>query len=319
MNSTEEALVDDYLRRLEQAGYALPPERPAELVLEIRDHIEEARAAAGGRTDEAWTRSLLDRMGTPDEIVAAATEGDPGAPHSWTPPQPVFVERRPGAGTSSPLCCCSPSGRSSRFSGGWPEPFCCGPRGAGAPGRSCSGPSRPGRAIHRGVRCRVAPRTGCSRARSGPRRATTRPTSSKARPRAAGSPPSRGGHPPAALRAHRSDRHRGLALREGQGPCRSRATGAGARRAASGWLTMGRARDRCGRPTRGWSVRAAVHRADHRSRARLDVVGLDVDREGRCDGYRVDRPAGSHRSRCRLRRRVTWRHTTCLPSMGGSR
>ena len=98
MNSTEEALVDDYLRRLEQAAYALPPERRAELVLEIRDHIEEARAAAGGRTDEAWTRSLLDRMGTPDEIVAAATEGEPGAPHSWTPPQPVFVERRPGTG-----------------------------------------------------------------------------------------------------------------------------------------------------------------------------------------------------------------------------
>ena len=96
MNSTEEALVDDYLRRLEQAAYALPPERRAELVLEIRDHIEEARAAAGGRTDEAWTRSLLDRMGTPAEIVAAATEGEPGEPHSWTPPQPVLVERRPG-------------------------------------------------------------------------------------------------------------------------------------------------------------------------------------------------------------------------------
>ena len=87
MNSTE-ALVDDYLRRLERAAYALPAERRAELVLEIRGHIGEARDSAEGPTDEAWTRTLLDRLGTPDEIVAAAeqtSDPTPRSPSSWDP------------------------------------------------------------------------------------------------------------------------------------------------------------------------------------------------------------------------------------------
>src|SRR5206468_1092461 len=71
MNRTD-ALVEDYLRRLERAAYALPPERRAELLLEIRGHISEARDTAAAPADEAWTRTLLDRLGTPEEIVAAA-------------------------------------------------------------------------------------------------------------------------------------------------------------------------------------------------------------------------------------------------------
>jgi hypothetical protein len=97
MNGTDQhdALVDDYLRRLEEAAYALSPQRRAELVLEIRDHIADARTSATGPTDEAWTRTLLDRLGTPEEIVAAATEGDP--PPVWLDPaQPQVVQRPAG-------------------------------------------------------------------------------------------------------------------------------------------------------------------------------------------------------------------------------
>jgi len=94
MNETDrtDRLVDDYLRRLEKAAYALPPGRRAELVLEIRDHIVEARASADGATDEAWTRTLLDRLGTPEEIVAAATDGQQPPPQHQSVPPPTATE-----------------------------------------------------------------------------------------------------------------------------------------------------------------------------------------------------------------------------------
>ena len=66
-----DALVDDYLTRLEAAAAALPADRRAELVQEISAHIDEARAA-GQVPDEAALRGLLDRLGDPDDIVAAA-------------------------------------------------------------------------------------------------------------------------------------------------------------------------------------------------------------------------------------------------------
>ena len=94
MNGTDrqQELVDDYLRRLERAAYALPPDRRAELVLEIKGHIDEAMASApGGPTDEAWTRTVLERLGTPEEIVLS--EG--GAP---APPAVQTVERPAGTG-----------------------------------------------------------------------------------------------------------------------------------------------------------------------------------------------------------------------------
>jgi hypothetical protein len=105
VNSTDrhDALVDDYLRRLEGAAYALTPERRAELVLEIRDHIADARTSAEGPTDEAWTRTLLDRLGTPEEIVAAASESEPPPPPpAWTGYPAVQTIQRP-AGTGLEL------------------------------------------------------------------------------------------------------------------------------------------------------------------------------------------------------------------------
>lgn len=65
--------VQDYLRRLQSAARHLPPERRAELVEEIRAHIETARerGEAGG---PAAVLNLLDRLGSPEEIAAAAAE-----------------------------------------------------------------------------------------------------------------------------------------------------------------------------------------------------------------------------------------------------
>jgi hypothetical protein len=64
-------LVDDYLRRLETAAAHLQRSRRAELVAEIREHIEAALhedEAAG----EAAVRNVLERLGPPEEIVEAA-------------------------------------------------------------------------------------------------------------------------------------------------------------------------------------------------------------------------------------------------------
>ena len=65
-----DALVRDYLARLETAAAALRPDRRAELVGEVREHVQVALAEAG-RADEATVRNVLDRLGSPDEIVAA--------------------------------------------------------------------------------------------------------------------------------------------------------------------------------------------------------------------------------------------------------
>ena len=64
-------LVQDYLRRLEQAAAPLPRSRRAELVAEIREHIDDALLEAGA-ADEVAVRNVLERLGPPEEIVAAA-------------------------------------------------------------------------------------------------------------------------------------------------------------------------------------------------------------------------------------------------------
>ncbi len=66
-------LVDDYLRRLAEAAEPLPEGRRTELVGEVTAHIAEARAE--GAESEAEVREMLTRLGSPAEIVAAATDG----------------------------------------------------------------------------------------------------------------------------------------------------------------------------------------------------------------------------------------------------
>ena len=62
-------LVDDYLRRLEHAAAHMHSARCTELIAEIRGHIETALREE--RAAEA-ARSVLDRLGPPEEIVEAA-------------------------------------------------------------------------------------------------------------------------------------------------------------------------------------------------------------------------------------------------------
>ena len=77
-----EALVAEYLQRLEHAAAVLPPDRRSELLEEIAEHISSA-----GASDEAGVRTLLDRLGEPEEIVAAARDDLPGWP-AWAAPVP---------------------------------------------------------------------------------------------------------------------------------------------------------------------------------------------------------------------------------------
>ena len=63
-------LVDDYLRRLEAAAAHLPRDRRAELIGEIEEHVEAGLTEAGD--DEAAVRNVLERLGSPEEIAAAA-------------------------------------------------------------------------------------------------------------------------------------------------------------------------------------------------------------------------------------------------------
>jgi hypothetical protein len=89
-----EALVRDYLGRLEAAASPLPADRRAELVGEVRGHIELALAEAQ-RTDEATVRNVLERLGSPDEIVAAEAVPDTPTPGASTASTGTVVASSP--------------------------------------------------------------------------------------------------------------------------------------------------------------------------------------------------------------------------------
>ena len=57
-------LVRDYVDRLDAAASRLPADRRAELVGEVRDHIELALAEAG-QVDAATVHNVLERLGSP--------------------------------------------------------------------------------------------------------------------------------------------------------------------------------------------------------------------------------------------------------------
>jgi hypothetical protein len=70
---------------LAQAAKILPPDRRSELVSEIREHIT-ASLSGGTGTDESSVRTMLDRIGEPEDIVAAAMEIDPPERPTCPPP-----------------------------------------------------------------------------------------------------------------------------------------------------------------------------------------------------------------------------------------
>jgi hypothetical protein len=78
-DAAETAVVRDYLGRLHAAGWGLAPARRVELVAEVREHIEEALRVQrqAGQHGEAVVRNVLERLGPPEEIVRAESEGQP--------------------------------------------------------------------------------------------------------------------------------------------------------------------------------------------------------------------------------------------------
>jgi uncharacterized membrane protein len=86
-----DALIRDYLGRLEAAAWPLSADRRGELLAEVREHIESALAEAGQR-DEVTSRNVLERLGAPEEIVAA--EAEAGGTTGWIPPPSTANERR---------------------------------------------------------------------------------------------------------------------------------------------------------------------------------------------------------------------------------
>ena len=80
VSGSDNELVTRYLARLDAAASGMPADRRRELIEEISTHIEEAMAAQPGPPGGIAT--VLDQLGSPDEIVRAAEAGQPGAVHS---------------------------------------------------------------------------------------------------------------------------------------------------------------------------------------------------------------------------------------------
>jgi hypothetical protein len=101
MTQTDE-LVAAYLARVERAASRLPAGRREELIGDLREHIEIARAESGAES-EAEVRTILERLGDPESIVAAAdTQTDlprvtapvsPYPPAGPFPPAPAAPHR----------------------------------------------------------------------------------------------------------------------------------------------------------------------------------------------------------------------------------
>lgn len=73
MQTTEQRLVNEYLRELEQELRALPRSRQAELLEEVRGHIEAALAELEGPT-RFDVLAVLERLGDPADIATEARE-----------------------------------------------------------------------------------------------------------------------------------------------------------------------------------------------------------------------------------------------------
>jgi hypothetical protein len=83
----DDDLVAGYLGRLVQAARQLPPDRRAELIDEIADHIDQARAASAA--SGPGLRDLLQRLGEPEAIVDAASDSAIDFPVAFGQPAPA--------------------------------------------------------------------------------------------------------------------------------------------------------------------------------------------------------------------------------------
>ncbi len=89
----DDDLVAGYLGRLVRAARTLPADRRADLIDEIADHIEEARAASEASGPDV--SDLLLRLGEPEAIVAAASDSPGDFPRPGQ--QPAYPAMRPSA------------------------------------------------------------------------------------------------------------------------------------------------------------------------------------------------------------------------------
>jgi len=85
------ALIDRYLREVDEALGDLPYSQRREILDDLRTHIHDALSAVPD-TNEATLRSILDRLGAPDELAREARERM-GMAGSLSQPK---VARRPG-------------------------------------------------------------------------------------------------------------------------------------------------------------------------------------------------------------------------------
>ena len=77
--SDNQSLLHDYFRDLDSALSSLPRARRTQLVSEIREHVDAALTEQPPRSS-AEMRNLLDRVGRPEDIAAAALDEEPGQP-----------------------------------------------------------------------------------------------------------------------------------------------------------------------------------------------------------------------------------------------
>ncbi len=77
MMTTTHPLADDYMRRLDRAARVLPRRDREDLVAEIRTHLD---SGLPPDATEADVRNLLDELGPPENIVAAAAGPQPATP-----------------------------------------------------------------------------------------------------------------------------------------------------------------------------------------------------------------------------------------------
>jgi hypothetical protein len=100
VSSTDDQMIAEYLNRLEAAAAILPPERRAELIDEISTHIAEARAVqANSRSDAADSAAaVLERLGSPEDIVQAAADHGGTGSYALEPGSPAAGGAGPGFG-----------------------------------------------------------------------------------------------------------------------------------------------------------------------------------------------------------------------------
>ena len=73
MTATDQ-LIEEYLGRLEAAARTLPSERRAELLADIKEHIRITLSQSQDQ-GEATVRTILDRVGAPEDIAREAGAG----------------------------------------------------------------------------------------------------------------------------------------------------------------------------------------------------------------------------------------------------